>query len=131
MVYFVHTFTRSIDTGVGYSFKISLNVINHPHNMYDITTRLEKASKETFYLVSIHSCDDILKKCYVILGSTGNVYLVTVSKILCCTCPDYKRHELLCKHILHILVVLGKMDANILKNKITNFIGHTIANLFF
>jgi hypothetical protein len=48
-------------------------------------------------------------KCnFVVLGSTGNVYTVTLQDVPQCTCPDFARKQDLCKHILFVfLKVVG------------------------
>lgn len=50
------------------------------------------------------------KKEYKIMGSTGNVYTVTISKKSECTCPDYKMRRIRCKHICFVLVRILKVN---------------------
>jgi hypothetical protein len=45
----------------------------------------------------------------VVLGSTGNVYNVTVGQIPTCSCPDHLRGNL-CKHILFIFLKVVGLD---------------------
>jgi len=43
-----------------------------------------------------------------VLGSTGNVYCVSLARIPTCTCPDFLKQRDLCKHILFVtLKVVG------------------------
>jgi hypothetical protein len=56
----------------------------------------------------IHTCCN-----FVVLGSTGNVYTVSLQEIPSCTCPDFTRQQDLCKHILFVLVkVAGVSTSN-------------------
>ena len=50
---------------------------------------------------------------FTVLGSTGNVYTVTLRRVPCCTCPDFLRTKDLCKHIIFILLkVIGLAPDN-------------------
>jgi hypothetical protein len=53
-------------------------------------------------------------KCnFVVLGSTGNVYTVTLQDVPHCTCPDFARKQDLCKHVLFVyLKVVGLPVSN-------------------
>ena len=73
-----------------------------------ICQRIDRARTQRLYLVqrsevSGLSCD------FVVLGSTGNVYDVRVSKIPTCSCPDHARGNL-CKHILFVLLKVIGLD---------------------
>lgn len=51
-----------------------------------------------------------LIKQYVVMGSTGNVYTVTIENTPKCTCPDYATRKKRCKHIYFILIKVMKVD---------------------
>lgn len=79
--------------------------------------RLERSTSQPLYL--IRRDDDkkqILSKLsceFDLLGSTGNVYQVTLSHVPSCTCPDFQRRGDLCKHIFFILIkVIGLNQSN-------------------
>ncbi|GMH34383.1 hypothetical protein BSKO_02217 [Bryopsis sp. KO-2023] len=44
-----------------------------------------------------------------VLGATANVYTVTVSRHPSCTCPDFERRQLPCKHILFVRLRVLKL----------------------
>ena len=45
---------------------------------------------------------------FTVLGSTGNVYTVTLGHVPSCNCPDHRKRQDLCKHILFVsLKVIG------------------------
>ena len=41
---------------------------------------------------------------YIIMGSTGNVYTVSIKEIPTCTCPYNKQRYTRCKHIFFVLI---------------------------
>jgi hypothetical protein len=74
--------------------------------------RIERARTQRMFLVkmgndnispSTSSCD------FVVLGSTGNVYTVTIGPVGNCTCPDHQKGNL-CKHILFVLLKVFRLD---------------------
>ncbi len=74
--------------------------------------RIERALSQRLYLIhssSVTTCPNNggLSITFNVLGSTGNVYDVNISKIPSCTCPDHNKGNL-CKHILFVfLKVVG------------------------
>ncbi|CAG8466805.1 22995_t:CDS:10 [Racocetra persica] len=54
-----------------------------------IKDRINRASSQRMYLIDRKEVED-LKKEFTVLGSTGNVYTVTITHIPNCTCPDYQ-----------------------------------------
>ncbi|CAG8440677.1 14563_t:CDS:2 [Cetraspora pellucida] len=54
-----------------------------------IKDRINRATSQRMYLISRKDLDPT-KKEFAILGSTGNVYTVTISHIPNCTCPDFQ-----------------------------------------
>ena len=54
---------------------------------------------------------------FSIMGSTGNVYIVTISTKPTCTCPDYVTRNKRCKHIFFVLLRIMKISENIVEKK--------------
>ncbi|CAG8552666.1 14211_t:CDS:10 [Cetraspora pellucida] len=54
-----------------------------------IKDRINRATSQRMYLIDRKDLSPI-KKEFAILGSTGNVYTVTISHIPNCTCPDFQ-----------------------------------------
>lgn len=56
--------------------------------------------------------DGALQETFDVLGSTGNVYTVTISHIPKCTCPDASKGNH-CKHIIFVfLKILSVPDTS-------------------
>jgi len=73
-----------------------------------ICQRIDRARTQRLYLVQRSEVNDL--SCdFVVLGSTGNVYNVRVSKIPKCSCPDHARGNL-CKHILFVMLKVIGLD---------------------
>eukprot|EP00935_MAST-01C_sp_MAST-1C-sp1_P000209 g209.t1 len=81
-----------------------------------VRQRINRARSQRLYLVQRKeiqengryggpSCD------FVVLGSTGNVYIVTICKIPSCTCPDHAKGNL-CKHILFVLLKVARLPSS-------------------
>jgi hypothetical protein len=76
-----------------------------PQGMGD---RLMRAFTNRLYLISRKPSADPLQQSFNILGHSGNVYTVTVGRLLSCSCPDAgKGHH--CKHILFTLIRVLKL----------------------
>jgi len=73
--------------------------------------RINRAKTQRLYLVSRGQVTDDLSCEFVVLGSTGNVYTVTIGRLSSCTCPDHQKGNL-CKHILFILLKVMGIDPN-------------------
>jgi Ring finger domain/SWIM zinc finger len=83
--------------------------------------RMERAISQRLYLVErqepgiLHDDDDDASCCsgnFVVLGSTGNVYTVTLQGNPCCNCPDWCKREDLCKHLIFVLVKVIGLSTN-------------------
>lgn len=73
-----------------------------------ITSRIERAIHQRLFLVQTSpptTCRDHggPSMTLTVLGSTGNVYDVTISKIPRCSCPDHAKGNL-CKHLLFVML---------------------------
>ncbi|KAJ1409958.1 hypothetical protein B484DRAFT_455981 [Ochromonadaceae sp. CCMP2298] len=72
-----------------------------------IVDRIVRAGSQRLYLVKegarTEGTEELLSRQYAVLGSTGNVYDVTIGRVPHCTCPDHDRGNL-CKHILFCML---------------------------
>ena len=59
---------------------------------------------QRLYLIESIISNDQYEKIYAIMGSTGNVYHVTITNMPTCTCPDYTTRNRRCKHIYFTLI---------------------------
>jgi len=61
-----------------------------------IQDRIDRALEQTMFLISKDDDepDRDLKWTFVVLGTTGNVYDVTIQKVPHCTCPDHAKGNL-------------------------------------
>ena len=81
-----------------------------------IGSRIERAIQQRLFLVEVsssttcphHGGPSITLN---VLGSTGNVYEVTISKIPRCNCPDHTRGNL-CKHLLFVMLKVVGLPVN-------------------
>jgi len=69
-----------------------------------ITVLKARAKTEKLYLIESLQSDRAEIKQYDIMGSTGNVYTVTICNQPTCTCPYYVSRHIRCKHIYFILI---------------------------
>ena len=72
----------------------------------------EKCFKDKLFLIEINEPEDdsLVQKEFLIEGTTGNVYTVTMKKQPKCTCPDYTMRKHRCKHIFFVLIRILKAD---------------------
>eukprot|EP00553_Chaetoceros_curvisetus_P003672 CAMPEP_0204635066 /NCGR_PEP_ID=MMETSP0717-20131115/30687_1 /ASSEMBLY_ACC=CAM_ASM_000666 /TAXON_ID=230516 /ORGANISM="Chaetoceros curvisetus" /LENGTH=283 /DNA_ID=CAMNT_0051653699 /DNA_START=10 /DNA_END=861 /DNA_ORIENTATION=+ len=81
-----------------------------------IQSRIERALTQRLYLIQtstpttspIHCGPSIT---LTVLGSTGNVYEVNLSKVPSCNCPDYAKGNL-CKHLLFVMLKVAGLNSN-------------------
>lgn len=77
--------------------------------------RIHRATTHRLYLVRRDTIADpaVAASCnFVVLGSTGNVYTVTLQQALQCTCPNFSRKQDLCKHILFVFLKVVGLPPN-------------------
>ncbi|THG97957.1 hypothetical protein EW026_g4159 [Hermanssonia centrifuga] len=67
----------------------------------NILERLERVNQQRFFMVDRTRNGKELKEEFQVLGSTGNIYTVTIDKKPSCNCPDASKGNH-CKHILFI-----------------------------
>jgi len=73
--------------------------------------RKQRGITQQIYLIETIANENVYERKYVLMGSTGNVYDVTIKGEPTCTCPDYITRKRRCKHIYFILVkVMKTMD---------------------
>lgn len=65
--------------------------------------RKQRGSTQPLYLIETLDSTEMYEKSYSVMGSTGNVYTVTIKHTPECTCPDYTTRGNRCKHIFFIL----------------------------
>ncbi|KAF8206911.1 hypothetical protein K438DRAFT_1668215 [Mycena galopus ATCC 62051] len=69
-----------------------------PQNILD---RVERVMTQRFFMVDRQRVEGELKEEFKVLGSTGNIYTVTIQHKPSCDCPDAQKGNH-CKHILFI-----------------------------
>ncbi|KAJ7604481.1 hypothetical protein FB45DRAFT_1070388 [Roridomyces roridus] len=69
-----------------------------PQNILD---RVERVLTQRFFMVDRSRVEGELKEEFQVLGSTGNIYTVTIQQRPSCNCPDAQKGNH-CKHILFI-----------------------------
>ncbi|KAJ7352167.1 hypothetical protein DFH08DRAFT_858095 [Mycena albidolilacea] len=69
-----------------------------PQNILD---RVERVMTQRFFMVDRKRVEGELKEEFKVLGSTGNIYTVTIQQKPSCDCPDAQKGNH-CKHILFI-----------------------------
>lgn len=102
--------------------------------------RKQRGITQSIYLIeTIINSNNKYERKYIVMGSTGNVYEVTIKNKPTCTCPDFITRERRCKHIYFILVKVmatmdedkkeyTKMDLQYMFNNIPNITNNLIVN---
>lgn len=70
--------------------------------------RIHRAKTQKIYLINRYVTDKLAT--FEIMGTTGNVYNVTLSGNPICTCPDHQQRKNRCKHILFMLVKIFDVE---------------------
>jgi hypothetical protein len=77
-----------------------------------VSERIVRAKKEEYAIIKQGTVSKD-HSCYIKLtGSNGNVYDVTIGQIPTCTCPDFHKHNDVCKHTLFVLLKIVGVDAD-------------------
>lgn len=83
----------------------------HPPKTY--LDRLDRVRTQRMFLIDrerMMSEDGThQEEAFVIAGTTGNVYEVTINKTPTCTCPDYAKGNQ-CKHIVYVSLIAKRTD---------------------
>lgn len=73
-------------------------------------SRKIRGSTQNIFLIETIIDDIKEERKYVVMGSTGNVYNVTIKEKPECTCPDFMTRNKRCKHVYFILIKVMKAD---------------------
>ena len=80
------------------------------HPPQNVLVKQERVMTQRMFLIERSGRKDgSLEEDFSVLGSTGNVYMVKVSQIPSCTCPDFLKHQVHCKHILFVFLKVLKI----------------------
>jgi len=78
---------------------------------YMSEVRKSRGLQQKIYLIeTIIPKDDLLQREFIVMGSTNNVYHVSIKNKPTCTCPDYTTRYKRCKHIFFILLRIMKIS---------------------
>lgn len=80
----------------------------------DVIGRMARALSQRMYLIEQEDVSQPVSgsaRKFAVLGSTGNVYNVTVGQLPTCTCPDCARGNL-CKHIIFVMARVLQVPRN-------------------
>lgn len=82
--------------------------------------RRNRGITENIFLKEVKIISSTEKE-YLVLGSSGCEYWVHIGKKQTCSCPDFKRRGLKCKHIYFVLKKILNVDNSIVdKNDLEN-----------
>ena len=84
---------------------------NSRKTIKDNGDRKNRGRAQKIFLILTHEYDNNLERKYEVMGTTGNVYLVTINNKPTCTCPDYMTRSKRCKHIYFVLTRIMKVKA--------------------
>jgi hypothetical protein len=91
--------------------------------------RKSRGLQQKIFLILTHKYDDdILERAYEVMGTTGNVYTVTINKSPTCTCPDYMTRAKRCKHIYFVLTRIMKVKPE--QEDIEKYSNADLCNMF-
>jgi hypothetical protein len=75
--------------------------------------RKARGKEQKIFLILTHEYDaDDLERKYEVMGTTGNVYTVSILNTPTCTCPDYVSRNKRCKHIYFVLTRIMKVKSS-------------------
>ncbi|KAH9070539.1 hypothetical protein Ae201684P_002896 [Aphanomyces euteiches] len=72
--------------------------------------RIERAKHQRMFMIEKQVLSP-LHQTFAVLGSTGNIYTVSIEHVPTCTCPDFLRGNL-CKHILFVYLKCLRVNAS-------------------
>jgi hypothetical protein len=79
-------------------------------------SRKERGLNQNLYLIETIPTDNPYHKKFAVMGTTGNVYDVSIKEKLECTCPDYNKRGKNCKHIYFVLLKVMKVNGQARNN---------------
>jgi hypothetical protein len=74
-----------------------------------MTTRKSRGVTQKLFLIENVPSTNTKERKFVIMGSTGNVYTVSITNTPSCNCPDYVTRGNRCKHIYFVLLRIMKV----------------------
>ena len=78
-----------------------------------VNDRKTRGMQQKIFLILTHEYDENdFERKYEVMGTTGNVYTVTIANSPICTCPDYVTRNNRCKHIYFVLTRIMKIKSN-------------------
>lgn len=99
-------------------------------------SRKERGLTQSLFLIETFPSEEKYMKQFAVMGTTGNVYNVSIKEKPECTCPDYLKRERNCKHIYFILLkvmqIRDQRTARFSKEELTamfTHIPHVTSNL--
>uniref|UniRef100_A0A6C0AC08 SWIM-type domain-containing protein n=1 Tax=viral metagenome TaxID=1070528 RepID=A0A6C0AC08_9ZZZZ len=79
-------------------------------NNIDANNRKSKALNQKLYVIE-KNIQNKFRTDFVVIGSTGNIYTVSIKSEPECSCPDNSINRFRCKHIYFCLLKLMKVDS--------------------
>jgi len=80
--------------------------------MADIS-RKERAFIQNIYLLNMNPVKNQYIREFRVVGTTGNVYTVSINNNPNCTCPDFQYRGKICKHIYFIMLRIMKINGEV------------------
>ncbi|KIR58743.1 hypothetical protein I314_05583 [Cryptococcus bacillisporus CA1873] len=76
-----------------------------------VMDRLDRAMSQRMLMIELVPCANAPNQVddFKVLGSTGNVYTVTIGNFPSCDCPDYMKGNSPCKHIIFVFLKVLKV----------------------
>lgn len=74
-----------------------------------MSARKFRGLTQKIFLIETLPVKDKSVREYVVMGTSKNVYTVTVQNKPTCTCPDYKQRQGRCKHIYFVMMKIMKV----------------------
>lgn len=71
--------------------------------------RIARAQQQRLFMVNAEIVDELHRR-YKVLGSTGNVYEININTVPTCTCPDFRRRQYCCKHVLFVFLKVLRVN---------------------
>ncbi len=93
--------------------------------------RKSRGKAQKIFLILTHEYDNNLERKYEVMGTTGNVYLVTINNSPTCTCPDHVTRSKRCKHIYFVLtrIMMVKTEQEDIKKYTDNDLEDMFTNI--
>lgn len=86
------------------------------YDHYDTSSRKDRAYTQNIYLLDTIKSDNEHEKIFKVVGTTGNVYTVSINEHSSCSCPDHTNNGNTCKHIYFIMLRVMKHVGSVKKS---------------